>query len=285
MERNFVEYVNPQDNENLLDPRVAQGEDGIARILQYLGASKDIVTNPRVKEYLNRFCKRIFTKTGIKLDEPKTLEENKRRAKAIEESGVLEDSEIAKKIDGRGMFNGDSRISIDEQTGTVKCQTLDNGASNEISNIILEFSVDGNGNVIRTLKSFVVSSDGKSELRSEMKVVYDKNGICMQIDDIDYQIKDGVPVIKRKISTKRDSECPLIASREDGNTKKEYYPIIRGKYEGLTPERNLPDGIDREWCIKYINRQFESLKDEPRSQRYKEAIGGFFEQVDKDRYD
>ena len=35
MARNFVEHVNPQDNENLLDPRVAQGEDGIAMILQY----------------------------------------------------------------------------------------------------------------------------------------------------------------------------------------------------------------------------------------------------------
>lgn len=212
------------DPENLLDPRVCNGENMIPNILRTLHANEDIIKNPYVMALIENHVKCLRDQEGRSIDywcDPQPSSETIQSCyNIINNNGILSPQEL----DSKKFYFG---IQIDSETDKITLQTFDKSDNYTHTRT---FTPDGNGNVVSnetstyetSTYSFLPSTSCNCTTTEKL---YNPDGIAIKSDVKHYEHTDGNKVFTSHTITTRDSQYPFIAREESkysDSSKTEY---------------------------------------------------------------
>lgn len=210
--------VDPTD---LLDPRVCQGDNLVPNILRTLGASTEVIKNPRAMQAIKRQVTNIATQSGLKMpssSEQPTREQIEAIVGAVKSNMVLS-SDAREAEYAQAMFSTDKSyhgLSIDKETGSVTIGSFDIVHKRSFSHDMYSestFVPDGRGNVLAT-DSYSIIESGHERLDTDKREVLNGDGIVMESETRRYGQINGENSVKYHTKAKRDPEYPFIAQEE-----------------------------------------------------------------------
>ena len=266
------------DPEDLLDPRVCQGDDVIPNILKTLGVNETILNNAIMMGELRQHCGKILSQHGIvdfkfgigQYNKYKefTREQIDAMVRIIKSRGALSDAEISDRY---------TKISYEEYAG------LEITSSGEVILTSFDMSQYPDGKYASNHRTVLrCLDDGKTQmeqstrvanpqteglvLQSEIENKYNESGLEMSSEIRGYY-SDG-QINSHKIAT-RDSEYPFVV-----NAKTLVENGVDVKQEETFPMRNLANGTVSHSNLGRMTREgYKQVTFEDREQ-----IAEFYEQ-------
>lgn len=256
------------DPENLLDPRVCQGDKLIPNIMLSLGVDKAILENRRALIEIETRCKNVLDSKYFRPDYKLTASDIEAAVKRVKEKSGIEIDKYGATLsfsEFHEEYNPNERTTIGRKTNTT------------ISSLDDELK-GGRDIVIRTsLYKVKQGNEGRRlDLLAETKNIYSREGIALEEQRKEY---NGEIVTKNKMvkstTIKRDRLNPAIAQEEvigeDGTTKTGYYAIDTERIERLNRAVEVDENGDRR-AITFTNRGQISEYYEANKEKIKNAF-------------
>lgn len=240
------------DPNDLLNPKVCQGDNLIPNILKSLGVNEQIANNPRVQLTLIHQCKKILEQNGVEIpnnfenltrDQIETMKETLGSAGLLNEKQI-NDNEYFGQVSKLGRL-GDAQytgISIEPETGNVIIQSIIKGDDYDYSDeqsfpdyqVIKKFSTDEKGYVKCTYEENVLDKELQNFKYKDNYSIVNADGIVMERNTVEYgyagketreNSKDVGNFIKTvDMNQKRDEKYPAIVKTTNSNSIK--YNVI-----------------------------------------------------------
>lgn len=282
------------DPNDLLDPRVCQGDNLIPNILKSLGASEQIANNPSIQIVLRHHCKKILEQNGIEISnnfENLTREQIETMKETLESASLLNEKQIndneyfgqVSKLRKGGIaeYTG---ISIEPETGNVIIQNLTKGDYSfreyPDNSMLVKISTDEKGYVKCNCEENVLDEELQNFKYNDSYSIVNADGIVMERNIVEYEYTDEVTGENPKdmgnlkktveINKKRDEKYPAIVKITDD--KGIHYEAINPKDMSELNQRIGPKfGTDHEGRTRLL--RFENYEDvEKYCEEYRDEI-------------